>query len=211
MLLMKSKERWNAWGLVWFAIDFGLPLTTAADLTEHCHKDPAWHEHNNRAKSPEPRRIKQDFGYSMTTHAGGRVPGEIGGFIQPAAEAAYYAKPIPRRTFNEPLSASGKLVCGKSGFHVLIGFFNTNTINEWRTPNSIAIRLNGRGDHYFAYVEYCTSRWRAGGDSPGGFTTVRDSKTGREGLKGFASGTNVHQWSLRYDPNGNGGSGTITA
>jgi WD40 repeat protein len=207
---MKIRTLWSV-GLLCPAMLAGADRTTAAERTEHFDKDPAWHGHNNRANSPKPRTIRQDFGYSETTYAGGKTPGEIGGFIQPAAEAAYYAKPIPQRTFNEPLSASGKLVCGKSGFHVLIGFFNTNTINEWRTPNSIAIRLNGRGDHYLAYVEYCTSRWRAGGDSPGGFTTVRDEKTGRTGLNGFASGTNVHQWSLRYDPNGNSGSGTITA
>lgn len=210
---MKNKTRWKGHCITRVVLILGVSslAATAAERTEHFDNDPGWHAHNNRAKSAEPRNIRQDFGYSQTTHAGGNTPGEMGGFIQPAAEAAYYAKPIPQRTFNEPLSASGKLVCGKSGFHVLVAFFNTNTINEWRTPNSIAIRLNGRGDHYFAYVEYCTSRWRAGGDSPGGFSTVRDKKTGREGLKGFPSGTNVHHWSLRYDPNGNGGAGTITA
>ena len=40
---------------------------------------------------------------------------------------------------------------------------------------------------------------------------MRDPKTGRENLKGFTSGTNVHHWSLRYDPRGNNGGGTITA
>jgi hypothetical protein len=94
-------------------------------------------------------------------------------------------------------------------FHALVGFFNVDTLNEWRTPNSIAIRLNGRGDYFYAYVEYTTSRWRAGGDSPGGFSTVRDEASGRSRLKGFASGTNVHHWSLRYDPRGNGGTGSI--
>jgi hypothetical protein len=108
------------------------------------------------------------------------------------------------------LSASGKLVCGKGGFHVLVGFFNTDTLNEWRTPNSIVIRLYGRGELFYAYVEYCTGRWRAGGDSPGGFATVRDEKSGRLRLRGFSSGTNVHRWSLRYDPLGNGGAGSIS-
>jgi hypothetical protein len=181
-----------------------------AERTEHFDKDPGWHEHNNRSKSPEARQMRQDFGHSKTAHCGGS-PGEMGGFIQPAAEAAYYAKVIPTKTFDHPLSASGKVVCEGRQFHVLVGFFNATSTNEWRTPNSMAIRLQGRGDHFFAYVEYMTSRWRAGGDSPGGFAQVRDPATGRLNLKGFPSGTNIHQWSLRYDPNGNNGSGSITA
>ena len=180
----------------------------AAERFENFDKDPNWDGHNNRARSPEPRKIRQDFGYSATSHCGG-TPGEVGGFITPAAEPAYYAKEILKRTFNDSLSASGKLVCTGRQFHVLIGFFNSETLNEWRTPSTIAIRLSGRGEIFYAWLEYCTSRWRAGGDSPGGFTTIRDAATGRTRLKGFPSGPTVHQWSLRYDPAGNGGSGSI--
>src|SRR5881409_2605694 len=140
----------------------------AAERTEHFDNDPRWDGHNNRAQSPAPKQIRQDFGYSKTVHCGG-APGEIGGFINPAAEAAYYAKAIPTKTFSDPLNASGKVVCAGRQFHMLMGFFNASSTNEWRTPNSIAIRLQGRGDHFFAYVEYTTSCWRAGGDSPGGF------------------------------------------
>jgi hypothetical protein len=209
--LMKNKWRSSVQWVAWLAIVFTLQReATPAERTEHFDKDPAWHEHNNRAKSPQPRSIRQDFGYSRTTYAGGQTAGEMGGFIQPAAEPAYYATVIPTRTLNDSLSASGKVVCGRGGFHALVGFFNTNTINEWRTPNSIALRLQGRGEYFYAYVEYTTSRWRAGGDSPGGFTTVRDEANGRMRLKGFPSGTNVHVWSLRYDPNSHGGTGSIT-
>jgi hypothetical protein len=180
----------------------------AAERTEHFDKDPHWDGVNNRATTPEKRTIRQDFGFSKTDHAGGKV-GEIGGFITAAAEPAYYAKRIESKTFDDGLSASGRLLCDGKQFHVLVGFFNANTVNEWRTPNSIAIRLLGRGDVYFAYVEYCTGRWRAGGDSPGGFATVRDPKTGRAGLRGFKSGSAV-EWSIKYDPAGNKGTGSIT-
>ena len=185
----------------------GHSVAAAAERTEHFDKDPGWHGHNNRATSPEPRTIRQDFGYSNTAHVGG-APGEIGGFITPAAEPAYYAKKIPNRTFNDSLSASGKLVCAGREFHFLLGFFNAGTVNEWRTPNSITLRLYGRGDIFYAYVEYATSRWRAGGDSPGGFAQVRETDTGRMRFKGFTTGK-LHRWSVRYDPNGNGGSGSI--
>ena len=118
---------------------------TAGERTEHFDQDPKWHEHNNRSVTPEPREIRQDFGYSTTMKCGGSTPGEIGGFINPAAETAYYAKAIPEKSFADALTASGKLVCEGRQFHVLVAFFNAATTNEWRTPNSIAIRLQGRG------------------------------------------------------------------
>jgi hypothetical protein len=189
-----------------FVVAIAVPAI-AKERTEHFDKDPGWEGVNNRATTPEKRTIRQDFGYSKTDHAGGK-PGEIGGFITPAAEAAYYGKKIDTKTFDNPLSASGKLLCKDRQFHVLIGFFNSDTINEWRTPNSIAIRLLGRGDVYFAFVEYATARWRAGGDSPGGFATERDIKTGRSQLKGFKTGVPV-EWSIKYDPAGNKGTGSI--
>ena len=196
-----------------FTVSVGLIVgvcfsSPAAERTEHFDKDPSWDSVNNRALTPAKRTIRQDFGFSKTDHAGGKV-GEIGGFITAAAEPAYYAKKIDSKTFDDALSASGRLLCQGKQFHVLVGFFNANTVNEWRTPNSIAIRLLGRGDVYFAYVEYCTGKWRAGGDSPGGFTTVRDAKSGRSGLRGFRTGAAV-EWSIKYDPMGNNGTGSIT-
>src|SRR5262245_4980607 len=167
-------------------------LALAKERTEFFDKDPGWDGHNNRYAIPEKSNVRQDFGYSRTNHAGGQV-GEIGGFITAAAEPAYYAKRIDPKTFKDPLSASGRLNCQGKQFHVLIGFFNADTVNEWRTPNSIAIRLLGRGDVFFAFVEYCTGKWRAGGDSPGGFATVRDPKTGRANLRGFRTGVPV-EW-----------------
>src|SRR5206468_10308857 len=142
---------------------------------------------------------RQDFGLSPTHHAGGRAPGEMGGVISPAAEPAYYARVIPKRTFADQLTASGVLACGEGPVHVLVGFFNAGTLNEWRTPNTIALRLSGRGDVFYDYVEYCTGRWRAGGDSPRPFPTERNPQTGRARPKGSAAKGAVHRWSLRYD------------
>ena len=47
-------------------------------------------------------------------------------------------------------------------FNLLIGFFNADTLNEWRTPNTIVLRLNGRGDRFLAGLEYLTGKWRVG-------------------------------------------------
>lgn len=181
---------------------------------EHFDKDPGWDAHNNRSSKP-PRTIRQDFGYATSSHSGSAA-GEMGGLITPAAEPAYYAKKIPNRTFNDRLNASGKIVCTGRKFHLLLGFFNAGTLNEWRTPNTIALRLQGRGDIFFAWVEYASSRWRAGGDNPGGFTTIRNPATGTSGspgrstLKGFPTGSAVHTWSIRYDPNANERAGSVT-
>ncbi len=183
-------------------------VAIADEKTEHFDKDPGWDRHNNRAATPQKRTVKQDFGFSKTAHAGGK-PGEIGGFITAAAEPAYYARRLDQKSLNDPLSASGKLICAGRKFHVLLGFFNSKTVNEWRTANSISIRLQGRGDVFFAYVEYATSRWRAGGDTPGGFATIRDPKRGRMTLRGFRIGEQ-YDWSVKYDPAGDKGNGQIT-
>ena len=184
--------------------------SAAEDRVQRFDRDPGWDSHNNRAVEPRPRTIRQDFGYSRTAHAGGEI-GEIGGFLSPAAEAAYYAKVIPETTFDRPLIASGKLATNGRPFHALIGFFNSGTINEWRTPNSIALRISGRGDVFYAWVEYATARWRAGGDEPRGFATRRNEVTGRAEPVGFSVKGAAHRWSLRYDPEANSGEGAITA
>ncbi len=171
--------------------------------------DPQWDAVNHRAATPQPQTVEQDFGYSATQHAGGATPGEIGGMLTPTAEACYYAKAIELVTLDDRLTASGTFASTGRQFHVLVGFFNADTLNEWRTPNSLVLRLYGRGDVFYAYVEYCTSRWRAGGDNPGGFATITDPDTGRAELRGFATGV-PHRWALEYDPGGAGGDGAIT-
>jgi hypothetical protein len=182
----------------------------AEERTEHFDQDPQWDGVNNRATTPEPQLVTQDFGYSRTRHAGGQSIGEIGGLLTPAAEPCFYAKPFDGKSFGDKLVASGKFTATGRHFHILVGFFNASTVNEWRTPNSIVLRLYGRGEVFYAYVEYATSRWRAGGDSPGGFSSMIEVETGRPQLKGFASSV-PHTWSLAYDPDGNNGTGSIIA
>lgn len=197
-----------------------IPLTLLAppfvcrgeEKTERFDRDPGWEGRNNRANGIPARTIRQDFGFSPETRrAGGHAVGELGGVISPAAETAYYAKKITPRTLRDPLTASGTLACGTGPVHVLIGFFNAATVNEWRTPNSIALRIQGRGEKFFGYAEYTTARWRAGGDHPRPFPQVRNPKSGRSEPRGFKAAGAAHQWSLAYDPKAAGGRGAITA
>jgi hypothetical protein len=179
--------------------------------TESFNRDPGWLGTNNRiARTREVKHVRQDFGFNADTrHAGGASPGEMGGFISPDGQVAFYGQAIQPVTFDQPLSAAGTMQIGPGSTHLLLGFFNSDTLNEWRTPNTIAIRLNGRGESYFAYVEYCTSKWRAGGDTTP-FPSVVDPNTGRMNLIGFACGKSI-KWTLSYDPSGEQGRGVVTA
>ena len=133
--------------------------------------------------------------------------GEIGGFVSPAAEPAYYAKVIESATLAKPLSASGTLNVSPGRTHTLVGFFNVDTINEWRTPNSIVLRVDGRGQDFHVYAGYATQRWRTGEDC----FAAPQSPQGKRAILSMTSGEAVHTWSLKYDPLGNKGGGTITA
>ncbi|MHB0998853.1 MAG: hypothetical protein ACYC27_06370 [Armatimonadota bacterium] len=174
--------------------------------TENFDKDPGWEGINNRlAQQLPPEKVRQDFGYSPDTRHAGGEPGEIGGRIHPASEPAYYAKTISTKTLDNKLNASGKLLVGRGGSNMLFGFFNTRTINEWRTPNAIVCRINGRGDVYQAHIEFMTRKWRASA----GIINHYDPETDRDNTIDLPCGV-VHEWSLEYDPDGNNGSGSIT-
>jgi hypothetical protein len=116
--------------------------------TETFDADPGWDGRNNRASDPGPRQIVQNFGFDGSSSNAGGLVGEIGGFITPAGEPAYYGKVISPKSFNDTLSASGILNVPQGGGHTLIGFFNADTVNEWRTPNTIAMRIYGRGTYF---------------------------------------------------------------
>lgn len=186
--------------LAWMILT--IPALTHGQLlllkTETFDADPGWDGRNNRATDPGPRQIVQNFGFNSSSANAGGSAGEIGGFITPAGEPAFYGKVITPASFNTPLSASGILNVPQGGGHTLIGFFNADTVNEWRTPNTIALRIYGRGSYFLAYLEYGTGLWRAGGASFGGEAAIPTGPAG-------------YPFSLNYDPNGAGGRGTVSA
>ena len=196
----------NAMRCLWVALLAPMvwATATAEQRHENFDKDPGWEGHNNRSVRPE--IIRQDFGWSAgTTHAGGSA-GELGGLINPAAEPAYYGKKFPAQSLNDVLTASGTLMVEKGVGHTLIGFFDARTLNEWRTPNTIALRINQRGDVFHCHLEYCTRKWRASAGIIDRYDKVRDRMDAKE-----LPGGRLYAWSLKYDPNGNGGRGLVTA
>ncbi len=157
-------------------------LLQAGEKVERFDQDPGWDGRNNRSAST--REIRQDFG---------AAPGKVGGLVTPAAEPAFYAKEIPKRTLKDKFSASGTVVVEPGPGNTLVGFFNADTVNEWRTPNSIALRLNGRGDGFHVHLEYATALWRAGGD----FYAVVEN--GKKQMRLFPSGPKAYAWTLSVD------------
>src|SRR4051812_43116793 len=71
--------------------------------SEYFDCDPGWDAVNNHVTPKKSEPVKQDFGYSPTTFAAsGGTKGEIGGRIQRAARAAYYAETLPApKTLND--------------------------------------------------------------------------------------------------------------
>jgi len=178
----------------------------AAMREEHFDREPPnWEGVNNRNKFFEPRTVEQNFGYSATTsHAGGQA-GEIGGRVNPAGEPAFYGYRLPKPlNLDSPMMAEGRMFVPKGSGHCLLGFFNTNTLNEWRTPNTLAARINSRGDSFHCHLEYCTSRWRASAGVIG--EIVQGQRISPVDLP---SGK-TYRWKMIYDPNGAGGNGMLT-
>jgi hypothetical protein len=86
---------------------------------------------------------------------------------------------------------------------VLFGWFN-ETSRGWRTPNSLTFRLDGNGSTYWVFFEYGTRNWLTGGGATfeGRYQTTKTKPIPADG--------SIHNWSLSYDPNGDGGNGLIT-
>ena len=162
---------------------------------ESFDRDPGWEGINNRtARSQRPRIVRQDFGFSSDArHGSGARARWAVSFLRTATS------PItPERSSRRPSSGrslprarcgwgkAARICCSVSSIPV--------RLPSGELRNTIAIRLNGRGDRFFAYVEACTSKWRANGDTTP-FPSVADPNTGRLHLVGYPSETR-YEWKL---------------
>jgi hypothetical protein len=190
-----------------FTAIFALVGGVAATRHESFDREPPnWEGLNNRTTNFPSRAVNQNFGYSRTTsHAGGN-PGEIGGTINPAAEPAYYGLRLKTAAdFEHSITVSGKMFVAPGPNHCLLGFFNPATLNGWRTPNTMVLRINGRNGGFHCHLEYCTSRWRAGAG------VVGEMEPGKKITPKLMPAGQVYEWSMTYDPNGaSAGTGLLT-
>lgn len=177
-------------------------LVRAELRSEHFDSDPHWDGLNNRS-TLDMRPVKQDFGYHPKSDTRDAA---IGGTITPDGHPAYYAKVLPELTLDSPMRASGNVLVKPGAGNVLLGFFNAGTVNEWRTPNSLAFRINGRGETFHVHTEYTSSKWRAGAGVIGKYDQAADRMYPVENPSGV-----LYRWKLEYDPKANKGSGALTA
>jgi hypothetical protein len=168
----------------------------AALRHETFDREPAkWGGINHRNAHFEARKVEQDFGYNPNSRRAGGQPGEVGGRLNPAGEPAFYAWRLPKElTFDSELSAEGKVFVAPGPGHFLLGFFNAATLKEWRTANSLVVRINSRGENSHFHFEYCTSKWRANAGVIGEITPGE-----RISAKEIPNGQ-VLPWKLAYAP-----------
>ena len=183
------------------------PLPAAAELlvkTEKFDTKPKWESFNNRMK-PDPKdihKVVQDFGYSKTNHAGD-AKGELGGKVQRATQAAYYADRIPPKTLNDKLTASGKFLFttseGSAG--IWFGWFRAQQEVAAARPTSglgldmdfesnagrLAVRLSNNSNNFCGtfITPYIPGEFRPAPLKP----------------------NTRYSWMLTYDPLGNNGDG----
>jgi hypothetical protein len=101
------------------------------------------------------------------------------------------------------LSASGKILVKSGAGHFLLGFFNSSTLNGWRTPNTLVVRINSRGQAFHCHIEYCSSRWRAEAGVIG--TMVRGERIQAREIPC----DRVLDWKFTYDPAAADGNGAL--
>jgi hypothetical protein len=168
--------------------------------------DPEWDGFRNRLDQERPQPAEQKFGYQSTNRAGGQAAGEIGGVVQRSSDAAFYAVRVEPKSLDEELHATGLLSVpvADGGSGVMVGWFKAPPLS-WRTPNSLAFRIDGNGGKFWMFYEYGTSQWRTGGG--GAFEGEQYQKTAT--LPFLADGK-PHRWSLDYNPEAAAGRGAIT-
>jgi hypothetical protein len=171
------------------------PADRLLQRRENFAVDPAWEGMNNRNTPKTLRTVKQDFGYRAGRFAGGDAAGEIGGTVNKSKQIAYYAKKIPVKSLDDPLSASGTLYLRESHVSsaIMVGWFNSKS-RGWRTPNSLAFRMFGTNGYGRITFEYGTQKggmasYRLIGNP---YLMVRDAVTRRSTDEMLVEGLNLH-------------------
>jgi len=179
--------------------------TPVAGEVAHFDTDPGWESYRSQLVPDPAPVVRQDFGYRLSNLARGTKAGEVGGWVQRSVTPAYYGMVIPPKSLENKLTASGTFAVTKSGggSGALFGWFNDKS-RGWRTPNSLAFRIDGNGANYWMLFEYGTQHWLTGGEGTfeGRYQTTKS--------KPYAADGTPHRWTLSYDPAGNSGHGIVT-
>jgi hypothetical protein len=162
--------------------------------TQDFTKDPQWIAAGNRV-SYEDREVTgaHDFGFSeKTSHAGG-APGEVGGGLWRSGEFGYYADRVGPLNLEQRLEARGKvrLVTAGPDSDMQLGWFSSAAKEKGAgdAENFVGIHVGGptRIGHYFIPV----------------FASAKGTK-GKVEKGPILTPGKVFDWSLIYDPTGDG-------
>lgn len=180
---------------------------------EDFSSDPDWESDRNRSLPPGCPSVRQDFG----ARPGGEGDGdarEVGGRVFRTHQTAYYAKPLPRAltlddrfTFEGTFDVERLSEAGSSG--VLFGLFN-HTAQDWRTPQSVAIRVFDSREEpgkVSVAAEYGTRAYRTDQlvvSAGGGNEDPEGDEVVAFGLR------QPRRFRLDYDPAAAGGRGRMT-
>jgi hypothetical protein len=162
------------------------PSPQVVEIHDDFSRDPGWDHYQNRIVGTDMPRIVQDFGWRHSNFTG-CGPGEIGGRVENSRRQAYYALPLGKPlSFNDPISASGKLVLRHIGLRGVgyVGFFNSRR-HTWRVWSSMAFRVWEEDDLGQVLFDWMSSDWQARGVE----TAILLEPDGK-----------VHNWSFHYEP-----------
>ncbi|MBI3880982.1 MAG: hypothetical protein HY301_13100 [Verrucomicrobia bacterium] len=171
------------------------------DLTYDGHapdlsKDPHWESVGNRAASAKGAGAN-DFGFSNTSHTGGKS-GEVGGVFWRSGKVwGHYADRVGPLSLDDRLEAGGKvfLEVGAADSGLYFGWFRSGTKDAPdRAGNFLGVKVAGpsRVGHYFAPA----------------FTTAKGTAR-TSGKAPVLIPGRAYDWTLTYDPTANGGLGSI--
>jgi hypothetical protein len=163
--------------------------------------DPNWVSTGSRSTYEEEAAVgAHNFGFSQDTqYAAGAKAGEVGGDLWRGGPYAYYAGRVGPLTMNDALEARGKvvLVSGAPDSDIFLGWFSgeSKTDSPVSAGNFIGVHVGGpsRVGHYFQ-----PSITTANGNHP------------RAGAGPVMAHGKTYDWTLKYDPDGAGGNGSIT-
>ena len=117
--------------------------------------DPLWEGHANQPGGAL-KCSRRSFKFGWIAPSRTSPVGAVGGTLSRAtAVRAYYAKILDApKTLADPLSVSGTLRVEKAGGGgLLFGWFNSATSFDWRTPDFLGLRVDGKK----LYIEYGTT------------------------------------------------------
>jgi hypothetical protein len=167
-------------------VDASWAAEQIVEIHQDFSRDPGWDHYQNRIVGTDMPRVLQNFGWRPTNFTGSG-PGEIGGRVENSRRAASYAMPLGKPlTFDDEISASGKLVLRHLGLRGVgyIGFFNSQR-HTWRVWSSMGFRVWEEDNLGQIMFDWMSSDWQA---------------RGAETAMLIAPDGAVHRWSFHYEP-----------